>query len=381
MRVCLVYDCLYPWTVGGAERWMRDLAERLSAAGHDVTYLTRRQWGPSDKPAIPGVRVIAVSPRAALYGSDGNRRISPPVRFGLGVLRHLVRNRRSYDAVHTCAFPYFSLLGARVALAGTGVPIGVDWFEVWSRAYWTRYLGPVKGAVGWAVQRLCVLATPKAFVFSRLHSERLREEGLRSEPVRLAGLYAGATEPHAGSHVNGTPLVVFAGRHIAEKRVPIVPAAVLNTRRRIPAVRGLILGDGPERPKVLDAIAAADAHGVIDAPGFVSDEEVRDALARASCLLLPSSREGYGLIVIEAAAAGTPSVVVAGEDNAAVELVEHGVNGFVAVSEDPRVLADAVVRCIEGGSALRASTAAWFARCAPQLSIAESADRLLAEYS
>jgi hypothetical protein len=43
VRVCLVFDCLYPYTVGGAERWYRNLAERLAAAGHEVTYLTIRQ--------------------------------------------------------------------------------------------------------------------------------------------------------------------------------------------------------------------------------------------------------------------------------------------------------------------------------------------------
>ena len=37
MRICILYDCLFPWTVGGAERWYRNLAERLAADGHDVT--------------------------------------------------------------------------------------------------------------------------------------------------------------------------------------------------------------------------------------------------------------------------------------------------------------------------------------------------------
>ena len=53
------------------------------------------------------------------------------------------------------------------------------------------------------------------------------------------------------------------------------------------------------------------------------------------CLVLPSRREGYGLVVVEAAALGTPSVVVRGPDNAATELVEDGKNGFVAPSADP----------------------------------------------
>ena len=52
VRVCLVYDCLFPHTVGGAERWYRTLAERLAAAGHEVTYLTLRQWERGEEPAM-----------------------------------------------------------------------------------------------------------------------------------------------------------------------------------------------------------------------------------------------------------------------------------------------------------------------------------------
>ena len=47
VRICLVYDCLFPHTVGGAERWYRELAERLEGP-HEVTYLTRRQWETGD---------------------------------------------------------------------------------------------------------------------------------------------------------------------------------------------------------------------------------------------------------------------------------------------------------------------------------------------
>jgi glycosyltransferase involved in cell wall biosynthesis len=378
VRICIVYDCLFPWTVGGAERWYRNLADELARADHEVAYLTRRQWAEAEEPQIDGVRVFAVSGEAELYGADGNRRVGPPLRFGLGVLRHLVRHRRDYDAVHLCAFPYFSLLAARLALIGTRAQIGVDWFEVWTRDYWLGYLGPVGGRIGHAVQRLCVRATPQAFVFSRLHARRLAEEGLRGEPVVLAGLYAGepldpALEPER--------LVVFAGRHIAEKRAPAVPAAIAAARARIPELRGLILGDGPQRPQVLAAIAQLGLNGSVEAPGFVASDVVRDALTRALCLLLPSAREGYGLVVIEAAAAGTPSIVVAGADNAAVELVDDGANGFVVASAEPSALADAIVRVHERGAELRASTRAWFEREGSRLTAAASTAAVLELYA
>ena len=381
MRVCIIYDCLYPHTVGGAERWYRSLATDLVGAGHEVTYLTRRQWTDDDPPDLEGVRIVVVSPDEPLYAVDGRRRIGPPLRFGVGVLRHLLANRDRYDAVHLCAFPYFSLLAVRAALAGTPARIGVDWFEVWTLDYWRGYLGRVGGRIGWAVQRLCARATPQAFVFSNVHAERLEREGLRRPAVRLGGLYGGPLEPAAenGAGAARDPLVVFAGRHIPEKRAHLLPGAVAAARDRVPGLRGLVLGDGPERERVVAAIAAAGIGDAVDAPGFVTADEVSDALGRATCMLLPSSREGYGLVVIEAAALGTPSVVVAGDDNAAVELVEEGVNGFVAPSSDPESIAAAIAACHAGGAALRASTAAWFTRRAPELTVEGSA-RTVAEW-
>jgi glycosyltransferase involved in cell wall biosynthesis len=141
-----------------------------------------------------------------------------------------------------------------------------------------------------------------------------------------------------------------------------------------------VLGDGPERGAVLRAIAEHRLEGVVDAPGFVPTEQVEHDLARALCMVLPSSREGYGLVVVEASAAGTPSVVVRGEDNAATELVEEGVNGFVADSAAPEELARAIERVHDAGGALRASTADWFERNARRLSIDSSLDAVASSY-
>jgi glycosyltransferase involved in cell wall biosynthesis len=140
----------------------------------------------------------------------------------------------------------------------------------------------------------------------------------------------------------------------------------------------LILGDGPEHDKVVRAIATAGATEFVEAPGFVESERVHRSLASASCHVLPSEREGYGMVVIEAAASGTPSVVVAEEDNAAVELIEEGVNGFVAKSLDD--LPRAILAVHEAGTALRESTLDWFRRNAPRLSVADSARRIADEY-
>ena len=378
MRIALVYDCLFPYTVGGAERWYRNLAERLDAAGHDVTYLTLRQWEQGGEPDIAGVEVVAVGPRMPLY-SNGRRRFTPPLVFGLGVLSHLLRRGRRYDVVHTASFPYFSLLAAAAARRMGGFRLVVDWIEVWTRDYWIEYVGAVGGRVGSWVQRLCARTKHRAFALSELHAQRLREEGFRGEVTVLGGLYVGPSSVQETSHAE--QIVVFAGRHIPEKRVSALIPAIARARERMPELRGEIYGDGPERPKLLRAIEQHGLNGAVDAPGFVEAERVTEALRRALCLLLPSRREGYGLVVVEAAALGTPSVVVRDPDNAATELVEEGRNGFVAPSADPNDLAAAIVRIHDEGQALRESTAAWFAENAHRLSLDNSLETVLRAYA
>jgi glycosyltransferase involved in cell wall biosynthesis len=75
-----------------------------------------------------------------------------------------------------------------------------------------------------------------------------------------------------------------------------------------------------------------------------------------------------------------PVVVVAGPDNAAVELVDEGTNGFVAQSADPHGLADPILRIQAAGPELRASTADWFRRNAERLSFDSSFERVLEVY-
>jgi glycosyltransferase involved in cell wall biosynthesis len=378
VRICLIYDCLFPYTVGGAERWYRNIGERLAADGHEVEYLTLRQWDRGVNPTAPGVRVRAVGPRMGLYAGPGRRRILPPLVFGLGILWHLLRHGRRYEVVHTASFPYFSLLAAGLARPLGHYRLVVDWHEVWSRNYWREYLGRWAGDVGWAVQVACARLPQAAFCFSHLHAERLRAARLRGDVTILSGEYAGpsAAEPTFAP----APLVVFAGRHIPEKRVPAIPPAILVARRSIPDLRGLILGDGPERSDVVLIAHQLGLSDEIEVPGFVASEEVDTALGRALCMLLPSRREGYGMVVIEAARHGTPSVVVQAPDNAAVELIENGVNGFVAASPSSGDLAAAIVQIQQGGQALRASTAEWFDRNSARLSLTTSLEAVVRSY-
>jgi glycosyltransferase involved in cell wall biosynthesis len=287
----------------------------------------------------------------ALY-VGGRRRVAPPLVFGAGVLWHLLRHGSRYDVVHTASFPYFSLLAIALVRRLCGFHVVVDWHELWTRTYWREYLGRRGGDVGWLVQRVCARIPQRAFCFARLTAERLREEGVRGPVTALEGEYAGVLE--AAEPAAAEPVVVFAGRHIPEKRAPAVVEAVAQ----VPGVRGIVFGDGPERARV-ERAAAELGDGAVHVAGFAAWRDVAGTLLRARALVLPTAREGFGLAVLEAAAHGCPSVLVAEADNAAVELLASGEAGVVCPDAEPATLATAVLG-LDAEAPARAR--AWFDR-------------------
>ena len=112
-------------------------------------------------------------------------------------------------------------------------------------------------------------------------------------------------------------------------------AAFAAARRDVPDLRLEVFGDGPDRAAAEAEAERLDVRGAVSFRGRRPQNEVEHAFAHAACVATASEREGYGLVVVEAAARGTPSVVVAGPENAAVELVADGVNGAVAEGSTP----------------------------------------------
>lgn len=383
--IAIAYDCLYPYTTGGGERQYRAFAEAMVRRGRSVEYLTSRQWDDGESPR-ESFAVRTVTPRLALYDSGGVRRSVAAARFALGLFLSLVRRRRAYSAVLVSGLPVLNVFAARLALAGSGVPVAVDYLEVWGRRQWIDYAGPLMGRVAWLLQRLAIAVTPIATCHSELSASRLRAEGLRGELLLSPGLIDDHTPGSAPSSVLedaasvSTPFVLYAGRHIADKRVDSLPAAVAAARDSIPDLRLIILGSGPESPAIDSAIQAVDGEEWVERPGFVSEGELTRLMSSAAVLVNPSRREGYGLVVVEAAAHGTPVVLVADDSNAATELVTPDVNGEIAADVAPVSLANAITTVVRGGADLRRRTRAWYDEAVQTRTITRTVDAILAAF-
>lgn len=378
MRIAIAYDCVFPWSKGGGERQYRRFAEVFAAQGHDVTYLTRRFWADDESPAIDGVRIVEVSVDSELYDANGARTLGPAIRYAKGLFTHLRGNRDAYDAILVSALPNTNVLAVRAALAGTNVVIAVDWLEVWGAAQWREYAGPVIGRVASVLQRVAARLSPIATCHSQLSARRLRESGLRVEPMVSPGLidFQDSVEPNLNT--TSPPNVIYIGRHIPDKRVEAIPAAIAHARQQLPELTATIFGDGPSRDAVRAEVQRLGLGDVVDTPGFVSQDELDQGIHTAACLVNPSVREGYGLVAVESCAVGTPVVLVAGDGNASVELIEDGVNGQIAASASPEELGGAIVDVVSAGEALRKTTHEWFTEASRTKTVTVTATTILA---
>lgn len=374
-RVAVVYDSFFPLTTGGGERVYRRLCELLVERGATVRYLTRQLWGAGDPPR-PGFGVEGIW-RGDVYDARGARTTSGALAFAFASYRHVRRTRQEYDIVVASALPVLTLIAVRLALRGTGVWLVGDWLEVWSWSKWRGYAGALSGTAAFVLQSLGVHCADLDTVNSSFTAARLTRAGM--DPLVL-GLVDLGGAPRPAVSASSPPYILFVGRHIPDKRIAALPAALAVARSSIRDLRLIVAGDGPDTPALHRELERTGMSAFTEVVGRVDDDRLAALVAGASALVNPSSREGFGLVVAEVAAAGVPSVVVAGVDNAAVDLIRDGVNGTVASSVAPEDLGGAIVRVVRDG-AMRRRTAQWYLQESVAHGLGASVDELLLRYS
>ena len=148
------------------------------------------------------------------------------------------------------------------------------------------------------------------------------------------------------------PTVLSVARMYPRKRLGDLLRAAALLRARVPGAQVRIVGNGPER-EMLDRLhgelALADAAVLL---GDVSRAALAEEYANADCFCLPSVQEGFGIVFLEAMAAGLP--VVACRAAAIPEVVLDGRTGVLVPPRDPRALADALASLLADPARARA---------------------------
>jgi glycosyltransferase involved in cell wall biosynthesis len=140
--------------------------------------------------------------------------------------------------------------------------------------------------------------------------------------------------------------VLFAGRLIHEKRVDLLLNAIAIAKTEVPMISCAIVGDGPERGTLEDLAATLGLDESVTFTGFVDQDVLTAHMKSSKVFVLPSVREGFGLVIIEANACKLPVISIRHEMSAARELVRDGVNGFLIGKISPREIAEAILKLV-----------------------------------
>lgn len=336
MRVALIYDAVYPYVAGGVERRNYALAAAtpvdLEVALYGLAY-----WRHDPSQQLPHRTYVAVAPPMPLYTRAGRRSLVEPFIFAFGLIWALLRSQE--DVWDVASFPYVSVPVARVMSLVKRRPLVVTWLEYWG-AYWYEYLGRA-GIIGKLFEALALRCSPRIVVLSEFTKRRLVAAGAREERIVIV---PNGVDTARVADVPPSPQstdLVYVGRLLAHKQVHLLIEATRLLRERRPDATLLIIGDGPERP-ALERLAATLAlrEAVRFAGQLRTATDVYAHLKASRVLALPSKREGFGTVVLEAWACGIPVVVCDEPENAAVELIDSPAKGRI-VASNPGALAAA----------------------------------------
>jgi glycosyltransferase involved in cell wall biosynthesis len=134
---------------------------------------------------------------------------------------------------------------------------------------------------------------------------------------------------------------LYVGRLKRYKGIEIVLRALAAAQVTRGDLRLEIAGQGDDRPRLEGLVGTLGLRDAVTFLGFVSDQEKRRRMRRAWAVVLTSTKEGWGISNVEAAACGTAAL--ASDSPGLVETVRHGETGFLVPHGDAAALAERMV--------------------------------------
>jgi len=346
LRVLMLSWEFPPRVVGGLARHVHDLTCALADSGTEVDVITSAENGAREFECRQRVNIYRVRP----YHLIPRDFISGILQLNIAMLEkviELVRQGKSYDLVH--AHDWLVALAARAVKHSERLPLvatihateygrnrglhndeqryisDVEWwltYEAWKVICCSRYMRQ-------ELQRIFQLPDDKISVIVNGVDPRQFRDGRNSLTVR--NRFAAPQEK----------IVFFVGRLVQEKGVHLLLDAAPRVLSAAPRVRFIVAGRGPESESLRARARHLGIENRVHFTGFIDDVTRNSLYHVASLAVFPSLYEPFGIVALEAMAAGVP--VVVSDTGGLSEIVQHGVDGLKCYTGNAVSLADQMI--------------------------------------
>jgi glycosyltransferase involved in cell wall biosynthesis len=319
---------------GGSERLQLDLVPFFIAAGLEVTILLG---------AARGVLLSQVPAEARVVSLDAPRQLMAL----MPLVRYLRRVRPAILLVNTEHAAIISLWARVIARSATRIIVCQhNTFSAQSRrAHWQFRILPVlfRLFLGWADRIVAVSVGVADDLQASCGTARAQIAVIYNGVVGSDFARKSAAPVDHPWFGTGVPVIVAAGRLVEQKDFATLIAAFATVVRRRD-VRLVLLGEGPLRSSLKELARSLGVEERIDMPGFRANP--LPYLRAGSLVVLSSRYEGFGMVLAEALACGTP-VVSTDCPHGPAEIFDHGRYGRLTPVGDSAALAQAILETLD----------------------------------
>lgn len=332
-----------PLVVGGIAAHVSGLTGALARAGHEVVVLTLHHPTVPDDTTVGGVRVLRARTDLPWIPDDDIVARMASANHQITQLAAQLGDWRP-DVVHT--HDWLTAWAGDTLKELWGVPL-VATIHATERG---RHGGHVPGgqpAVINAVEWWLTYQAAEVICCSQfMRNEVIDGFELPPSKVRLVpnGVDPALWAPPAGTPDTREPLVLAWGRVQYEKGFQVLASAIGRLRSRVPGLRCVIAGRGSYLPELQMQLDVEGVGDLVHLVGFISDDELRGLLHRAGCAVIPSLYEPFGIVALEAMAAGAP--VVAARTGGLAEIVGGTEAGLLFEPGNVEQLADRIAEVL-----------------------------------
>ncbi|HIH38154.1 glycosyltransferase [Candidatus Woesearchaeota archaeon] len=308
MRIGIVYDAVYPYSIGGVEKRIYELAMRLCS--HEVHLFGMKYWPGSPQRTKGHITYHGVSPAVPMYKKK-RRYPGQVIRFTLGLNKYLNNHmgRTKLDVLDVQNFPYLPAFVCKEYCRKRKIPFMITWHEFLG-SQWEEF--GLVGGIGRIIEKKVLGLTKNVVAGSPLVQRCLVSRGIY--PISLITNGINLARIRQAKPMREHFDLIYAGRLVREKHVDLLIRAAAKLKKSV-----CIIGTGPELSSLQKLAQAKGTKASF--LGSIPEEELYQRIKSSSLFVLPSTREGYGLIVQEALACGTPVITTNHQKNGARLLV------------------------------------------------------------
>lgn len=333
---------------GGAEVVSKELTQRLAADGNEVTLLTCGYGDAPSREDLNGVHIVRVG---------SNRYLHPLQACAFYVTR--LRNKFDIVIEEVNAAPYFSVYFGKQSKRFL-------FYHHLEREVWLHEAPPPISYLGYyllepVATKMLSKANVPLITISQSTKDDMASYGFKPDNTHIIseGIELEPLPTLTGITKFKHPTVLSLGAMRAMKRTLDQVKAFEAAKEQMPRLQMKIAGDssGKYGKQVLDYIAQSPYKNDIEVLGRVSKEKKLELMQRAHLIGVTSIKEGWGLIVTEAASQGTPSVAY--NVHGLRDSIKHDETGVIT-DTNPKALASGIVKLLKDSSYYeRLRQAAW----------------------